>query len=117
FDFPGGEGRIAIHSAIVRRQLVRELGGFDPGLRTSEDWDLWQRLARRGVEFAQTDAVTALYRNRPASLSKDVLQGASDGLLVLRRGHRADPRVSAPAPAHAAGGPQSALADRELYFG
>src|SRR5439155_3327016 len=58
FAFLCGEGRIAIHSAIVRRQLVRELGGFDPGLRTSEDWDLWQRLARRGVEFAQTEAVT-----------------------------------------------------------
>jgi peptidoglycan/xylan/chitin deacetylase (PgdA/CDA1 family) len=116
FGFLCCEGRIAIHSAIVRRALVEEVGGFDPTLRSSEDWDLWQRLARAGAEFAQTDRLVAYYRNRPGSLSKDVLQAAKDGLVVLRRGHAADPRVRRPAAAHALGAPKSALPDRELHW-
>lgn len=110
------EGPIPIHSALVRRDLVAEMGGFDPDLKTSEDWDLWQRLARRGVAFAQVDAVVAMYRSRPGSLSKQVRQVAVDALTVMRRGHAADPRVAAPHPLHASGAPKDALAARELYF-
>src|SRR5690242_2607550 len=31
----------AIHAILVRRDAVRAVGGFDPALRTNEDWDLW----------------------------------------------------------------------------
>lgn len=110
------EGRIAIHTAIVRRDLVERIGGFDPALKTSEDWDVWQRLARMGVEFAQSPRRLAFYRNSPESLSKRTLQVATDGLTVLRRGHGADARVAQPAPAFAMGGPADALPARELYF-
>lgn len=110
------EGGMAIHSALVRRELVAEVGGFDPGLRTSEDWDLWQRLGRAGVVFARTPATVAFYRNRAGSLSKDVQRVAADGLEVIRRGHAPDPRVPRPAPAHARGGPADSLGPRLLYF-
>ena len=39
----------AIHTCIVRRSLVEIVGGFDTSLRTCEDWDLWQRIARTGA--------------------------------------------------------------------
>jgi glycosyltransferase involved in cell wall biosynthesis len=39
---------VAPSAALVRRQVVEELGGPDSGLGASEDWDLWVRLARRG---------------------------------------------------------------------
>ena len=42
---------LAVHSCLVRRSMVEELGGFDASLRTCEDWDLWQRLACRGARF------------------------------------------------------------------
>ena len=29
-----------IHACVVRRDLVQAVGGFDPGLKTAEDWDL-----------------------------------------------------------------------------
>jgi glycosyltransferase involved in cell wall biosynthesis len=35
-------------TVIARTDLVRELGGFDPDLPATEDWDLWLRLAARG---------------------------------------------------------------------
>jgi peptidoglycan/xylan/chitin deacetylase (PgdA/CDA1 family) len=110
------EGRLAIHSAIVRRSLVERIGGFDACLRTNEDWDLWQRLARMGVAFAQSPKVLAFYRNSPDSLSKSSRQVAADGLTVMRRGHAPDPRVGRPAPAHARGAPADALPARELYY-
>jgi glycosyltransferase involved in cell wall biosynthesis len=39
---PGGASGV-----LARTALVRELGGFDPGLRILADWDLWIRLALR----------------------------------------------------------------------
>ena len=34
-------------NVVVRSDALRAVGGFDPGLKTSEDWDMWIRLARR----------------------------------------------------------------------
>jgi peptidoglycan/xylan/chitin deacetylase (PgdA/CDA1 family) len=110
------EGRLAIHSVLVRREAVLRVGGFDASLRTHEDWDLWQRIARSGAIFAQTTKRVAFYRNMPQSLSKRTLQVAVDGLTVMRRGHGPDPRLSEPPPAHANGAPADALPARELFF-
>ena len=42
---------VPIHGFVLDRELVVELGGFDERLRTCEDWDFWQRVARTGVAF------------------------------------------------------------------
>ncbi|MBI4095124.1 MAG: glycosyltransferase [Candidatus Liptonbacteria bacterium] len=36
---------------MMRREVFAAAGGFDPGFRDAEDWDLWLRMARRGVRF------------------------------------------------------------------
>ena len=107
---------IAIHSALARRAAVRELGGFDEELASSEDWDLWQRLARAGGRFAQTGARVAFYRARPGSLSRDLPYAAHAGLEVMRRGHAPDPRVSRPLPRHKDGAPADDLPTHEFYY-
>lgn len=40
---PGG-----CSGVVVRRELVLEVGGFDPALVNLADWDLWSRLAQAG---------------------------------------------------------------------
>jgi glycosyltransferase involved in cell wall biosynthesis len=35
-------------NVIVRSSILAEVGGFDPALRRTEDWDLWIRIARKG---------------------------------------------------------------------
>ena len=35
-------------NVLVRADVLATTGGFDPGLRRTEDWDLWLRLARTG---------------------------------------------------------------------
>lgn len=61
----------ATSSVIAERDLVREAGGFDPGLRGSEDWDLWIRLAQRSP-LAVVDRPRVAYRLGRQSLSLDV---------------------------------------------
>jgi peptidoglycan/xylan/chitin deacetylase (PgdA/CDA1 family)/2-polyprenyl-3-methyl-5-hydroxy-6-metoxy-1,4-benzoquinol methylase len=107
---------IAIHSALVRRSAVRELGGFDEALTSSEDWDLWQRLARAGRRFAQTRKRVAYYRARPGSLSRDLPRAAHAGLAVMRRGHAPDPRVNRPLARHKDGAPADDLPTHEFYY-
>ena len=77
----------AIHTVLVDRDAVLAVGGFDPGLRTCEDWDLWQRLAQAGARFVGLPEALAFYRTgRAASLSRGHRQMLQDGLIVIRRG-------------------------------
>lgn len=104
-----------IHACLVRTELVRAVGGFDPGLVTCEDWDFWLRLARLGRPFAAVPDVLALYRMRERSASVDGRRMLEDGLEVLARARRADPRVGDAAPAHEHGWREDDLAETRLY--
>ena len=35
-------------NVVVRSNILAEVGGFDPALRRTEDWDLWIRIAQKG---------------------------------------------------------------------
>jgi glycosyltransferase involved in cell wall biosynthesis len=53
FSIFANRNAFPIHACIVRRVVVEEVGRFDPSLRTCEDWDLWQRIARLGARFGR----------------------------------------------------------------
>jgi peptidoglycan/xylan/chitin deacetylase (PgdA/CDA1 family)/SAM-dependent methyltransferase len=110
------ECAIPIHSALVRRSAVLAVGGFDETLKTNEDWDLWQRIARAGLIFRQTDDLVAYYRTRLGSLSRNLEQATTDALEVMRRGHGPDPRLPDVQGVYARGAPPDALAARQLYY-
>ena len=52
---------------LARKSAIEAENGFDTTLPTSEDYDLWLRLARRW-RFEHVPAVLAEYRIRPGSL-------------------------------------------------
>ncbi len=85
----------AIHAALTRRDAITAAGGFDPTLRISEDWDLWQRIARMGGRFVPVEGHLADVHVQPGSLSSNSARHLADGLSVIRRGHAADPRLPA----------------------
>ena len=58
-------------SVTVRRSVLDEVGGFDEDLSTGEDWDLWLRIARRGVSPVRPPGLLAIHRNHPSSLVND----------------------------------------------
>ena len=101
---------------LVRAALVREVGGFDRALRTSEDFDLWQRVARAGARFAAVPETVVRYRLRPGASWFDAPRFLRDGLEVIARGHAPDPRVPHPAPEHAAGAPPDGRASAAYLF-
>ena len=94
---------VAIHAFVLDRAMVVELGGFDVALRTCEDWDLWQRIARTGTRFVAVPEPLAIYRARRDSLSSDLGAMLQNARVVIGRGFTDDPRVAMAAPAHAAG--------------
>ena len=106
----------AIHACVIRREMVRQMGGFDTSLRTCEDWDLWQRVARTGARFGLVKETLALYRMRRFSASQNGIQMTQDGLRVLGQGHTSDDRVILPLSQYAAGMPATLLAGRKFYF-
>lgn len=106
----------AIHACLVRRSLIELVGGFDPSLRTCEDWDLWQRIARAGANFGRLPELLAYYCMQPTSASIQARQILQDALRVITRGHAPDPRVPNPLPAYANGLPLDQLSSAKQSF-
>ena len=89
-----------IHAVLVEREAVLAVGGFDPTLRTCEDWDLWQRIARSGRPWAHVDEALSYYRASDHSLTQDVGQMLADARIVIDRGFAG--RDPSPSPDEAA---------------
>ena len=100
FSLLVGENPVCTSSVLASRAAVLAAGGFDPGLRQAEDWDLWIRLSRRGA-VATSTAVELLHAARPDSLSHDVAGRVGGSREVVRR-HRAEAWRHAPGAALAA---------------
>ncbi|RUV22627.1 trifunctional glycosyltransferase/class I SAM-dependent methyltransferase/polysaccharide deacetylase [Mesorhizobium sp. M7A.F.Ca.MR.245.00.0.0] len=94
---------IATHALLVDRETIVELGGFDVSLRTCDDWDLWQRLARLGRNWVMVDEPLAFYRASSNSLTRNSSQMLADAEIVIARGFSADSRVKHPLTIHANG--------------
>jgi glycosyltransferase involved in cell wall biosynthesis len=52
-------------SALMRRELVEDTGGFDPAFEGYEDWELWVNALAHGWRGRRVDAVTLEYRRHP----------------------------------------------------
>jgi glycosyltransferase involved in cell wall biosynthesis len=75
---------IPTSSALVRRGIFEEVGGFDPALRYVEDLDLWFRVAaRHRVGFVHDVVVD--YREHGANTSGDVEAMTKAALDVMKK--------------------------------
>jgi len=70
-------------TVVVRRDAVFEVGAFDETQRTSEDHDLWLRLAVSGKHLAYQQQVLCRYRRRKGSMTADPVWLAENNLQVL----------------------------------
>lgn len=71
-------------AVLYRRDVLEASGGFDPGLRACEDYDLYLRIARRYPVHYHA-SVVALYRKHSGSMSRDPSRMLRTSLEVLRR--------------------------------
>lgn len=65
---------IVSHNALMRRDLVRQVGGWN-AVRWF-DWDLFRRLEQAGADFCQVRTVTWVYRLHGSNWSMGTLEGA-----------------------------------------
>jgi glycosyltransferase involved in cell wall biosynthesis/SAM-dependent methyltransferase len=89
-----------IHSVLINRRVLEAAGGFDPSLRTCEDWDLWQRAARAGGRWMHVDMNLSYYRTSDHSLTQNVQQMLADAQIVIARGFAANQKTLAPFEVH-----------------
>jgi glycosyltransferase involved in cell wall biosynthesis len=82
-------------TATLRRETLAQVGGFDPTIRGSDDYDLWLRVAAAGYAAVRPEGRLALLRDRPRSQSKDRLMMARNLHQVLAS---ARDRLPAPSP-------------------
>lgn len=54
-------------NVLVRADLLRKLGGFDPDLNATGDWDMWLRLAAAGAP-ARADGYHIAYRRHDSNM-------------------------------------------------
>ena len=70
-------------SALIRRTAIERVGGFDPELRSVEDFDLWLRMIAAGERIGYHDRVLVRFLKRRDSLSADPVWMAEHVLIVL----------------------------------
>ena len=107
---------LVIHGAVFDRALAIDQRGFDVSLRTYEDLDFQQRIARTGVSFLPVPEAVAFYHMREGSLSADTTTLLADGMLVIERAFGPDPRVVGPAERLVAGADPT-LGSKEIALG
>lgn len=82
-----GERCLVITSGVLaRRQPIMEVGLFDEGLRNSQDFDLWVRIAKRPearLNYQRT--VLLKHRVHPGSLASDGIKSVEGELKVLNK--------------------------------
>ena len=71
------EQRIMTPSIVVRREAYERLGGFDPRLICSEDWEMWVRIAARYPIWYEVEPL-ALYRMHANSNTGRHFRSADD---------------------------------------
>lgn len=92
--FTNRQPAIAASTAMLRTDVLREIGGYDPEIRL-EDFALWLKLTHRGYRIGALEAVALHYRKHSSNSYRN-LRMMYESLLQTYapyRGHPAYPRV------------------------
>ncbi len=79
-------GNVLIHStAMVRKNLITQLGGYDDQLRTRQDYDLWLRCLETGSQFIVLSEPLLKLRVHSGSISSQGRQNWQLNTVVAAR--------------------------------
>ena len=82
-------------TALVRRDALLAVGGFDKTLPSCQDWDLWLQLAERGRLALIPDPLTSCSFGNSDRISRNFKSVIAGHQIVFDKIYRADPRPSA----------------------
>jgi glycosyltransferase involved in cell wall biosynthesis len=75
-------------SALIRREVIDDTGGFDSSFDSYEDWELWVNALEHGWRGRQVDAVTLEYRRHAAAKHAGDRARYREHFRDMRRKHR-----------------------------
>jgi glycosyltransferase involved in cell wall biosynthesis len=76
---------IGMHATVMyRRDCLEEVGGFDPQMRATEDYEMYLRLTRRYPVLGGMECIAA-YRRHDANMSSDIPLMLDTALDAMRR--------------------------------
>ncbi len=81
-------------TAVVRRSVLTDIGGFDETIRFADDYDLWLRIVRHHA-VAYVDEPLAMYRVHASNESKKTVGIVSATMQVLRKALKTLPECAA----------------------
>jgi hypothetical protein len=76
-------------SALMRRKVYEDTGGFDPRFRGYEDWELWVHALACGWEGRRVEVETLEYRRHATSVNTEARRRYHDWWRLLRSKHAA----------------------------
>jgi glycosyltransferase involved in cell wall biosynthesis len=79
------ESFLTVHSPLIRRQCLEQVGLFDEVLPWTADWDLWLRIALAGYPFACVQEPLCTYLVHPVCMTSDIRTLELQTLEVLDR--------------------------------
>ena len=65
-----GANFVGINTVVARKSALLAVGGFKPGMRYLEDYELWCRLMHAGYKFKYVKGVFGIYIIHPGNLEK-----------------------------------------------
>ncbi|HEY3971321.1 MAG TPA: glycosyltransferase [Solirubrobacteraceae bacterium] len=74
-------------TALIRRELFEDVGGYDRAFRGYEDWEFWLHALERGWRGRRVEQVTLLYRRHGATMYQGARLRYRDTYRQLRRKH------------------------------
>lgn len=74
-------------AALVLRELIEDVGGYDPAFAGYEDWEFWLHALKRGWRGRRVETVTLLYRRHGATRHGAARARYRDVFRQLRRKH------------------------------
>lgn len=75
---------------LIRRHALIDIGGFDESLSSSQDWDLYLRLAAR-YPFVTVPHYQIFYRMCSGSISSNIQRQERDALAFIERSYASAP--------------------------
>ena len=72
-------------TVMLKRETLAAAGWFDVELSPAEDWDMWLRIAERGLFVKGVRQPLARYRNWPDQISRNKVQMSEANIRVLEK--------------------------------